>query len=160
VARTQDYLEACLQLSEIPEHPVPAHDLDLFHSVAVIKVPEEASLGFGDEDADIRLLPDLERLNFSELPANTLFGWMRDRHKHRLWVSDEQGREVADRYFAYVGNEIRSRLPFMPSMFTVDAAAIRLDCLGYVMERMDVWPESGSPDGETGEPRAGAALQR
>jgi hypothetical protein len=160
VVHTQDYLEACLHLSEIPEHPVPAHDLDLFHSVAVIKVPEEASLGLGDEDADIRLLPDLERMNFSELPANTLFGWVRDRKGHRLLVWDEQGREVADRYFAYVGNEIRNRLPFMPSMFTVNPTAIRQDCMGYVMERVRVHPEASLSEQGSAQARTGTSVHR
>jgi hypothetical protein len=153
VARLQDYLEACLQLSEIPEHPVPAHDLDLFHSVAVIKVPEEASLGFGDEDADIRLLPDLERLNFSELPANTLFGWCETAT--RIGCGYRMSRAGGDgSLLRYVGNGSAIACRSCPrcSRWTRRLSATSF---GTVMERMNAWPESGLLEGETASP-AGA----
>jgi hypothetical protein len=98
-------------------------------------------LGFGDEDAVICLAADLDRLNFSELPPDTYIGRIQDGSAARLLVYDEQGREVAERYFAYRNGEIRTRVAFMPSMLTLDKQAIRLDCLGYVMERYSAWPE-------------------
>lgn len=138
-AHAQNYLEACLHLSEIPAHRVSPHDIDLFHSVAVIKVPEHASLSFTDEHTDIRLIGDLDHLNFSELPPGTLLGWVRSHEKARLLAWDEQGKEVGSRYFTYSDNEIRNRVAFMPSMFTVSIASIRQDCLGYAMERCPHW---------------------
>ncbi|RMD70671.1 MAG: peptidase M14 [Gammaproteobacteria bacterium] len=135
VRHALDYLEACLRLAEHPTHPVPSHDLDLYHSKAIIRVPEHHTLGIGGEEADIRLVPDLDHLNFTELPPATLIGWSRQA---RLEVFDEEGREVGWRYFSYENGEIRTRVPLMPSMFTLDKRIIRQDCLGYVMERCDL----------------------
>jgi succinylglutamate desuccinylase len=150
IEHAQDYLEACLHLSEIPRHPVPPHDMDLFHSVAVIKVPEHASIGVGSEDADIRLVDDLDHLNFSELSPDTLLGWRRGSNATRLVAWDENGREVGERYFAYRGDEIRTKAPFMPSMLTLNKPVIRQDCLGYVMERLTGGGGSALPEREAG----------
>ena len=38
VEHARDYLHACLHLAEHPEHPVSPHDIDLFHTVATVKV--------------------------------------------------------------------------------------------------------------------------
>lgn len=131
----RDYVEACLRLSEIPDHPVPEHDIDLFHTVATVKVPIQCDFGFDASERDIRFTPDLDHLNFRELPPGTTLAWVRDDNWLRLEAWDEQGEEVSGRYFQVADGELRTRRPFMPSMFTLDERVIRQDCLGYVMER-------------------------
>ena len=131
-----EYLDACLHLSEIPEHPVPEHDLNLFHTVAIMKVPDFCSLGFGEEPADLRFVPQLDHLNFIELPAGTQLGWATPESGARLVVSDEEGRDVGEKFFEYGGGAIHTRVPIMPSMLTLDRTVIRQDCLGYLMERL------------------------
>jgi len=134
VEHAADFLRACLNLAEIPSHPVAGHDIDLYHTVAIVKVPDEASVGL-EPDADIRLTADLDHLNFRELPANTVLARLRPGSGARLRVYDEHGRDVADRYLRVVDDEIRTAVPVMPSMFTLNVTAIRQDCLGYLMER-------------------------
>jgi hypothetical protein len=133
----QSYVEACLRLSEHPQHPVAAHDLDLYHTVATVKVPPEVSFGFGVAGLDLELADDLERLNFRELPAGTLFARATAAAGLPLDVRDERNREVADRYFAVAGGEVRTRCVVMPSMLTRNEQVIRQDCLCYLMERYD-----------------------
>ena len=67
----REFLDACLHLSEIPDHPVAAHDIDLFHTVAIVRVPRAYSFGFGDNPVDICFVEDLDHLNFRELPPGT-----------------------------------------------------------------------------------------
>ncbi len=131
-----DYLEACLQLAAIPEHPVAAGDLDLFHTVAVVKVPEACSVSLGGRGADLCLLPDIDRLNFNELPAGTRLGAVSGAALP-LAVRDEAGMDVGADYFAVEDGELRTRRPVMPSMLTRDIDVIRSDCLCYLMERLD-----------------------
>ena len=52
-----------------------------------------------------------------------------------LDVRDEDGRDVADRYFEVEDEELRFRIPVMPSMLTLNEEVIRQDCLCYLMER-------------------------
>jgi len=136
IAHAQEYIEACLHLAEIPQHPISRHDIDLYHTVAIVKVPDYASVGFGKEAADFQFNADLDRLNFTELPIGTSLGRMRDGCEARLVVADVSGREVGEAYLDYQGGEIRTKVRLMPSMLTRNLPVIRQDCLGYFMERI------------------------
>jgi succinylglutamate desuccinylase len=132
----QDFIDACLRLQEIPDHPVPSQDVDLFHTVAIVKVPDELSFSFTDETADLRLFGNIDHLNFRELPAGTQLGWLRDGAEISLDVRDDNDQPVFDRYFRIDDRVLRTTRAFMPSMFTLDERIIRQDCLGYLMERL------------------------
>ncbi len=135
VTHVLEYLDACLHLSAHPDHPVAEHDLDLFHTVAIVKMPESLSFGFADATADIDLSDDLEGLNFRELPRGTVLGRVRQGLGTGLDVYDERGADVSDRFLEVEQGELRLRLPVMPSMITRDARVIRQDCFCYLMER-------------------------
>lgn len=135
VEHARDYLDACLHLSALPDHPVTSGDIDLFHTVAQVKVPEDVSFGFPPGEADILLTPELERLNFRELPRGTALGRVERANGARLDVRDEQGQDVAGRYFHVEDGELRLKQSVMPSMLTHNEAVIRQDCLCYLMER-------------------------
>ena len=135
VEHAMEYIDACLHLSQIPEHPVAPHDIDLFHTVAIAKVPEHISFSFGQEEGDIRFVDDLELMNFRELPAGTTLGWAESVAQARIEVWDEKGQEVSERYFTFDNGELRTKLAVMPSMLTINVNAIRQDCLCYLMER-------------------------
>jgi Succinylglutamate desuccinylase / Aspartoacylase family len=132
----RDFLDACLRLHDIPVHPVASHDVDLYHTVATVKIPEAVSFAFEQGNVDLHLVEGIDHLNFRELPANTVLGWVRDGTALRLDVSDDHGRDVHDRYLRVEHGTLLTNRAFMPSMFTLDGTIIRQDCLGYLMERM------------------------
>ena len=135
VAHASDYLEACLRLAEIPVHPVAGHDIDLFHTVAIVKVPEHISFGFGDGPGDVRFLSDLDHFNFRELPEGSQLGWVDHAQALPLEAWDETGKDIGARFFKVDDGQLRLRRAVMPSMLTLDERVIRQDCLGYLMER-------------------------
>lgn len=137
VEHAREYLDACLRLSAIPDHPVAPQDVDLFHTVAQLKVPETVRFGFPPAEAPLLLNPELERLNFRELPRGTALGRVAPGTGIAIEVRDERGREVTERYLHREDGELRLSLPVMPSMLTCDETVIRQDCLGYLMERYD-----------------------
>jgi succinylglutamate desuccinylase len=132
------YIEACLHLSEFPAHPVAQHDIDLFHTVATVKVPEEVSFEFGVAAADIRFVPELDHYNFRELSRGELLGHLAAGSQARLHVLDERGEDVGTRLFDYSAGEITLRQALMPAMLTRDERVIRQDCLCYLMERISL----------------------
>jgi hypothetical protein len=136
VEHARDYLDACLHLSELPVHPVASHDIDLFHTVAVVKVREDVSFGFHDGPVDLQLVGNIDHLNFRELPAGTQLGWLKDSGLVALDVCDDNGQEVYEDYFSVDAGALVTTRPFMPSMFTLDEKIIRQDCLGYLMEKL------------------------
>ena len=139
-----EFINSCLHLSDLPSHSVAAHDMDLFHTVATVTVPEHISFSFIDENTseqkstDICFPITLDHLNFTELSAGTTLGSLNaDKTEIPLRVTDEHGQDATARYLTLEAGEIRVARQVMPSMFTLDEEIIRQDCLGYLMERMD-----------------------
>ena len=130
------FMEACLHLSEFPAQPVAAHDIDLFHTVATVRVPDELSFGFDAPDADIDFVPGLDHYNFRELAPGDVLGRLRPGSAARLQALDEAGADIGSRLFDCRGGAITLTQPLMPAMLTRDERVIRQDCLCYLMERI------------------------
>ena len=148
-ARAAEYLEACLHLSELPAHPVAAHDLSLYHTVCTVRVPEASSLAFEPAQAALTLDAGLDHLNFTDLPAGRRLGRL-DRDSIRagppLLAVDEQGHDVSHVFFTVDPQGVlRLARPATPAMLTLDLRVVRQDCLCYLMERM----AHGAPAAET-----------
>ena len=130
-----EYLQACLHLSAIPEHPLAEQDIDLFHPVAIAKVDPQTRLN-GDDSADDLLFPeDLDHLNFTELPVGTILATVGNPQTPPLQVTNDAGELVTERYLKLVDGQWRTRVPLMPSMLTLDRTVIRQDCFCYLLER-------------------------
>jgi uncharacterized protein len=142
VTHAAELIGSALTMERLPDHPVPDGDLDLMRTLAIIKIPPDASFSFDGSEADFRLRDDLDRLNFSELDRGTLFGTLGRNASRRLQVLAVDGVAARGDYFEYVGRDIRIAQRGIPAMLTVDPAAVRLDCLGYLMHRIgrDGWP--------------------
>jgi succinylglutamate desuccinylase len=141
VEHAREYISACLQLSEIPSHPVAPHDMDLFHTVAVVKVPEAVSFSFSSGAADLSFDPDLDHMNFRELPAGTALATVRPGSPLLVEARSEAGEDVTADHFAIHQDRLVLRRPMMPSMLTLDERVVRQDCLCYLMERMEMKSE-------------------
>lgn len=133
-AQAARFIDGCLHMAEFPCHGVREHDIDLYHTVATVKVPGALSFGFGDPEADIDFDARLDHMNFRELEVGTLFG--HTRHEAPLEVSDEAGQDVAAAFFSVANGALRLARRAMPAMLTLDARAVRQDCLCYLMERV------------------------
>lgn len=140
-----DYIEACLHLDHIPEKQVASHDMDLFQSLATIRIPEHLSFSFGPGNADISLASDLDHLNFRELPANTVFGHAHNKKEQCLYAQNSDGQDISREIFGCEDGQIRLLRPFMPAMLTLDHRIVRQDCLCYLMERIapEHWQKAG-----------------
>ncbi len=136
-AHAADFIASALALSHIPDHALADHDLDLMQTFAIAKVPGEAHFSFDGSDADFRLRPDLDHLNFSELEAGTSFGTLGAGGRGRLEILPGGDCAEAGEYFDYSNGEIRLAREAIPAMLTLDPNAVRLDCLGYLMHRID-----------------------
>ncbi|RRQ22336.1 M14 family metallopeptidase [Thiohalobacter thiocyanaticus] len=140
VDHAMEFIEAALHLSEIPVHPVAPHDIDLFHTVVTVTVPEAVDFGFGRAGATLDFLPDIDHLNFRELPEGTGLARVNGAGGELLEARDERGRNVWREYFYVEDGILRLRRPVMPSMFTLDERIVRQDCLCYLMERYELMP--------------------
>jgi hypothetical protein len=128
-----DYLDACLHLKALPDRPVAEHDLDIYHTIAIVKVPPEISISFDGSNADIRFVQGLEFLNFSELDVGTELA--KKSAEGYLQVINEQGNDVRDSILSCDKGSVTLRSQLMPAMLTTNEDVIRQDCLCYLMER-------------------------
>jgi len=138
VDHAKEYLDACLHLHSLEGHPVPAHDIDLFHTVATVKIPEEVTFGFEEVDVELTFLRDIEHLNFRELATGTYFANVSGFYDVPLNVFHENEPVAPEKYFMMRDQDIVFRKPVMPSMLTMNKDVIRQDCLCYLMERYQI----------------------
>ena len=129
------FIDACLKLAEIPNHAVRTGDMDLFHTVAVVKIPEQYQFGFDEAGYDLQFDKEIEYFNFHELAGGTMIGRAREGIERPLDIRDEHDNDVSHQYFEVEDREIRSRCTVIPAMITTNSEIIRKDCLCYLMER-------------------------
>jgi succinylglutamate desuccinylase len=137
ISHAAEFIDACLHLSEFPNHLVPKQDINVYHTVATVRIPANLSFGFKDCKRDICFIDNLDHLNFQELPTNTLLGKVNIESKQYLNVVDEAGNDVTNKYFKIDKGEIRTVCPVIPAMLSMDEIVIQQDCLGYLMESLD-----------------------
>lgn len=154
------FLSACLHLGGFPAHALPEADIDLYHSVARVKLREEVSLYIeparegadpspsrGETGhrwpADLVFDARLDHRNFLELEAGALLG--HTRHPMPVEARDEAGRDVSADFFTTTGGRLCLARPAMPAMLTLDERVLRQDCLCYLMERVPTPRRSAAP---------------
>lgn len=133
-----ELVEACLAISHLPDHPPALHDVDLLRTCAIVKTPVNASLSFVGEPADFMFRSDIDHLNFSELAPGVSFGRIGDPCARLEILPGEGDGMQPESYFDYADGEIRLARPAIPAMLTRDPRAVRLDCLCYLMHRIDM----------------------
>ena len=106
VEHALDFLERCLGLEDIPNHPLSQHQIDLFHTVAQITIHNHVSFGFRDNNADFGLIDDLDHMNFTEIPAGTVFGKLTGNTNLPVTAKGETGEDMTEQYFSISGNKL------------------------------------------------------
>ena len=139
------FVEAALHLDHFPEHPLSRQDLDLYHTVAVVNVPESIRFAFGAGEADIVFDGEIDHFNFNELGPGTALGQVAPGCRMPVQAWDDGGREVTAHYFEVCDGTLLTRLAVMPAMLTRDERVIRQDCLCYLMVRLPYPYETDKP---------------
>jgi succinylglutamate desuccinylase len=134
VEQTVSFLETCLRVEDFGTQALTA--VNLFHTVAVVKVRDCCSYGFRGEDVDLQLVDEIDRYNFHELEPGTCLARVRDGEQQCLDVRHVDDRQVYGDYFTVQDGELQAAKPVMPSMLTTNRDIISLDCLCYLMERL------------------------
>ena len=133
-----EYLNSCLHISQLLDQPVPLHDIDVYHTVAQVKVNQDINFSFEDTDADLLLDKELERMNFTEIPVGTQLANVFNMTTLPVTAKDETGKIVTEKFFSIIDNTLQINKATMPSMLTLDERVIKQDCLCYLMERLEL----------------------
>ncbi len=133
-----EFLNSCLNLTELANHSIPVRDIDIYHTVAQVKIKENISFSFDSETCDLLLDKDLERMNFTEIAAGTAMGTVNHCNGFPVVALNETGEIITDNFFVLNNNELQLKRRTMPSMLTLDERVIKQDCLCYLMEKMKI----------------------
>ena len=134
----RDYILSILARDELEEHSRDVHNLNVFHTVAIVKLKQGVTVGLEETDCALQVSAELDQLNFSELESGTRFGQVRNPDFIPIEAINEFGKDVANRYFEIKDGYLCTTSAVMPSMLTLDMDIIRQDCLCYLLERMDL----------------------
>ena len=149
IRHAEEYIDGVLHLSHFPHRPPDPRSVEIFHTVAQVRVRPGLRVGT-DEQADVILAPDLDYLNFQVLPAGTRLVRQGRAGLEALVATAADGSEVTGDYLEERGLDLRLRRPMMPSMLTLDTRVIAQDCLGYLMEPLDLQRERAVAAAEPG----------
>ncbi len=133
-----DYVDTILHLNNFHDHTISHRDFDLFHTVARVIIPETSTFSFSRKNSDILLNDDIEKMNFSEIPADTSFASVGNQNQAGFIVMSEDNQDISQQYFYITNQQIRTLKPVMPAMLTTNEEIIRQDCLCYLMERIQI----------------------
>lgn len=136
VEHALEYLDCCLHLTELPQHSILPQNIDLFHTVAQVKIDDTMRFSFTQSDTDLLLNQDLERMNFNEVSPGTVLGKIKQHTGMPVIAKDELGAVVTDKFFSIENGTLLLNRQTMPSMLTLDEQVIKQDCFCYLMERI------------------------
>lgn len=125
-------LDDVLSRSLLEEQPMTV----LSHPVR-IELSKEAKLAYGraaDAEADLTLLPDVERHNFGVISDSDSLGWLGPKGLSVLSAIDADGNEQINALFQITNDELRPKKKLRLFMVTPRSTIARSDCLFYAIE--------------------------
>lgn len=137
IQHAREFVQSALALERFSDG-MDINKLNVFHTVAVVKLREGMSIGVAQADVDLDLLPEVDQYNFLEIQAGTPLARVQADRALPLVAEDEYGHDVSVRYFDVRDGYVCNHVPLMPSMMTLDVDVVRQDCLCYVMERLEL----------------------
>ena len=131
-------IQSCLDLKAFDCQLGAPEKIELLRTYAIVKPPPGASISFDGQGADFIFRKDIDRLNFKEIQPGEVFGFVQDQfYKLEIFAGDGLDSPPGE-YFDYINGEIRLKKPAIPAMLTCDPQAVKLDCLCYLMHRINL----------------------
>lgn len=131
-----EYLDRCLSLTELSKPTLTTQDIDIYHTVAQVKINQDINFSFNNTAADLLLNKEIEQMNFTQILAGTQLGTVLNHSQFPLTAKDETGAVVTEAFFSMVNNSLQINKNTLPSMLTLDEKVIRQDCFCYLMEKI------------------------
>jgi len=138
VNQAREFILNILRRASLTEEGSEVGHVDVYHTVAIVKLDTGIRVGALAEGDQLELHPQLDQFNFHLMPAGTRFGRVLRDGPFPVQATNEFGRNVAERYFDLQDDELVTRVEVMPSMLTLDRDIIQQDCLCYLMEKLDL----------------------
>lgn len=131
-------IQSCLDLKAFDDEIKAPDQIDLLRTYAIVKTPHDASISFDGQFADFVFRKDIDQLNFKEIQAGEVFGSVQNG-LYKLEILPGDGFDSPPgEYFDYINGKILLNKAAIPAMLTCDQKAVKLDCLCYLMHRINL----------------------
>jgi len=137
IQRVVAFLEDTITLKLFPETVSDIELISIYQTVAIVKIPPEVSIGFGEVETDIQFDADLEQFNFREIHQNTTIAKISPIGTGRIVAINDNGIDVTENYFYQHDGYIKTRQSIIPAMLTQKIDIIKNDCLCYLMTQIE-----------------------
>jgi len=130
-----DYLKEILSLDTLEDIQNPMEDIQLYQTVARIKIDQKAHVDFKfspSSKSDISFIKDLDLLNFKDQAPGEAIAYIKTPNILRA-INDE-GKDVTDKFFKVEKGQLKFKTHCTPSMLTKNIEIAKDDSLGYLME--------------------------
>jgi len=132
-----EFIDSCLHMKRLPDHPPAKGDLVLLRTSATVKVRPDIDFDFDGSAKDLHFRSDLDRFNFGLLKKGEVIAKIAPGIAMPLTATLDNGQDIAQNLFVIEGGKLKAGQDIIPSMATIDAAIVRQDCLFYHMEDME-----------------------
>lgn len=138
IDKCQNYLERLL-FTEAIEHLADTENYKVYEVNAKMLVPNEIEIVIGNRvlESCLCLPKELESWNFLNKEKGSLFAY-NGSESFTLDVLNVKGENVVDQYFSLNSGIISFKKNCIPSMLTSSPSIIKQDCLGYLMEEIEI----------------------
>jgi hypothetical protein len=122
------------------------HPLELFLNPVRLELNPGVSLTYADSpapDADVTLVPDVERHNFGTVTPDVPLGWARGEARRLFTALDAGGRSAVARLVRIEDGVLYPAQPLKLFMVTNNAAIAHADCLLYAVAAATPSSEGG-----------------
>ena len=138
VEQAREFILDVLNSAALAEEGEKVGHVDVYHTVAVVKLNPGIRVGRLDEGDHFELHTELDQMNFRHVQRGTSFGGISPLSPFPVQANNEFNKNVAERYFEIKNGELVTKVEVMPSMLTLDRDIIQQDCLCYLMEKLDL----------------------
>lgn len=138
VERVYNFLKRVLELEEF-QSKFNHSTINIYHTIGRIKIDKNAQIDFKDDlhtELDASFIYNFDELNFTTVGKSTVLGYV--NNPNSIQVINNKGEIVTSDYIEVDDKQLVTTKSFIPSMFSKDTYVVREDCLGYVMEKLNL----------------------
>ncbi|MDM5270715.1 M14 family metallopeptidase [Sulfurovum sp. zt1-1] len=134
IEKAVSLIDDLMHMDHFPEKTLPEHDLQLVQNNAVLKIAEDVTFGFEEEQEayELTLIDNFDRHNFTRLEQGEVFA--HTTISRPLIATAEDGTDITDDIIKNDNGALSLKKALMPAMITLDKKIILQDCLCYLLE--------------------------
>jgi len=131
-------IDDLMHMDHFPEKPLPVHDLQLVKNSATLKINDNITFCFEDDEYsdslgyDLILVKNFDHHNFTMLEKGEVFAYSKVDKPFLVTSPDDQ--DITELIIQNDNGKLSLKNALMPAMISMDKKIVLQDCLCYLLE--------------------------